>query len=1054
MGDDPKKSAVELATGTAQQFMKLYYERMDTNRHKIGKIYLDNATMSWNGTKQEGVQGVQSFLLEKVPSSEHELHSLDAHPVMDFAVDGQTTVIVQAAGNVKYPSQKPNNSHKTLFLLHKRMNVYRNGTRKPTFVTFTFCSLWEQLRNITSKTLLPNYDDIIICINLVDQMVHLLQLEILEEQLGYPCLQLIMKENIPAHILGTSRMPVHIDLQEKLQLHLLRLYLTIFEKPSIFESFLPCESISKPLFELLSELDENNNNNNINDAMNQNLNFSSKNCVNDLQVINLMKSDSTKISKNSVMPFRFLTKFIHNDKWIGQQARDAMLGCVSLSERVPDLDYYISEYTDFCPVLATGLSALYSSLPRRFSLGNDSCSLTDADIVAHSPLRSFFTNVLDLVHMVFLVPVLGPSLTQSYDEELISATAYCDLCIRATNSHLLGLFLKFLFTSNIEEIPIIDILTQRLQVKNKLSLVTLKLFYSLIDLNCEDVQFWLILKYLVPLSHILPPHRACIIQPDLHSRASEKFLALVPICCQRENSEEQDMNQSRKRSIRLPCCCYTYYLHDARLSVRYNLERTKFWVFPYDGVNPSVKGCNNSYSQECVAEGRRIRYNSILSQSQPNLKKLEQDESKFSRSLDNFTYSYDNWDYSKKEVVKDEEIPVKVLGPFLETLFDRVESMVSNGLTANLLITSIISRLAAYPQPLLKTILLHPDPIFQPWVRNLFKSIMTLKQHIDDTMPSLEGSDEALIEARRYLNNRIHSVDSDNSSLKKSQEIKPRRSLSNTFSSHFSEENPNLVILNYEVQNYAMTAIIMEDWLKELSAIAHEQSVLQKELSFQFDMARTVMLCPRGYYWSFLSKRAYILGIESSCDDTGAALLDSNGKVLGESLRIQSSSRFGGVIPSIAMGRHARALPQVVDTAMGSTSFSSLRAIAISNQPGLKGLKSKSIEMASGLSQRDQVSDFCAIQLMTDRKLVVSGGVACNKTLRSYIDKIASTYGYDTYYPPPQYCTDNGLMIAWNGIEKMRAGWEMVQPKNALSIQPLPRGGSSTKPWLPKDDTG
>ncbi|XP_040570912.1 tRNA N6-adenosine threonylcarbamoyltransferase, mitochondrial [Lepeophtheirus salmonis] len=366
-------------------------------------------------------------------------------------------------------------------------------------------------------------------------------------------------------------------------------------------------------------------------------------------------------------------------------------------------------------------------------------------------------------------------------------------------------------------------------------------------------------------------------------------------------------------------------------------------------------------------------------------------------------------------------------------------------------------------------------------------------------------------------------------------------------------------------------------------------------------MARTVMLCPRGYYWSFLSKRAYILGIESSCDDTGAALLDSNGKVLGESLRIQSSSRFGGVIPSIAMGRHARALPQVVDTAMGSTSFSSLRAIAISNQPGLKGslamgidyakylsikydvplipihhmeahaltprfiypdltfpylfllisgghcilgvvsqlddfkilgyspdspgealdkvaralklnvldsslkdvsggkciemvalngnpkayefpiplmhkrscnfsfsgLKSKSIEMASGLSQRDQVSDFCAsfqyaigrhicmrlqraleyvdlVQLMTDRKLVVSGGVACNKTLRSYIDKIASTYGYDTYYPPPQYCTDNGLMIAWNGIEKMRAGWEMVQPKNALSIQPLPRGKFGT----------
>eukprot|EP00096_Caligus_rogercresseyi_P003487 TRINITY_DN1657_c0_g1_i1.p1 TRINITY_DN1657_c0_g1~~TRINITY_DN1657_c0_g1_i1.p1 ORF type:complete len:139 (-),score=54.81 TRINITY_DN1657_c0_g1_i1:209-625(-) len=116
MSEDAKKSAIELATSTAEQFMKLYYERLDTNRHKIGKIYLDNATMSWNGSKNDGVSGIQSFLLEKVPSSEHELYSLDAHPVMDFAVDGQTTVIVQAAGNVKYPSQKPKQFTQTFIL--------------------------------------------------------------------------------------------------------------------------------------------------------------------------------------------------------------------------------------------------------------------------------------------------------------------------------------------------------------------------------------------------------------------------------------------------------------------------------------------------------------------------------------------------------------------------------------------------------------------------------------------------------------------------------------------------------------------------------------------------------------------------------------------------------------------------------------------------------------------------------------------------------------------------------------------------------------------------
>merc|ERR1712079_814567 len=59
--------------------------------------------------------------------------------------------------------------------------------------------------------------------------------------------------------------------------------------------------------------------------------------------------------------------------------------------------------------------------------------------------------------------------------------------------------------------------------------------------------------------------------------------------------------------------------------------------------------------------------------------------------------------------------------------------------------------------------------------------------------------------------------------------------------------------------------------------------------------------------------RNLILGIESSCDDTGAAIIDPNTKnVLAESLLKQSHSRLGGVIPTVAMKRHAQALPKVV----------------------------------------------------------------------------------------------------------------------------------------------
>ena len=42
--------------------------------------------------------------------------------------------------------------------------------------------------------------------------------------------------------------------------------------------------------------------------------------------------------------------------------------------------------------------------------------------------------------------------------------------------------------------------------------------------------------------------------------------------------------------------------------------------------------------------------------------------------------------------------------------------------------------------------------------------------------------------------------------------------------------------------------------------------------------------------------------------------------------------------------------------------------------------------------------------------------------------------------PEPKYCTDNGLMIAWNGLEKFRRGLDLVTPENvfgpALDIEP------------------
>ncbi|GJN32097.1 hypothetical protein PR202_gb20571 [Eleusine coracana subsp. coracana] len=53
---------------------------------------------------------------------------------------------------------------------------------------------------------------------------------------------------------------------------------------------------------------------------------------------------------------------------------------------------------------------------------------------------------------------------------------------------------------------------------------------------------------------------------------------------------------------------------------------------------------------------------------------------------------------------------------------------------------------------------------------------------------------------------------------------------------------------------------------------------------------------------------------------------------------------------------------------------------------------------------------------------VVSGGVASNKYVRTRLTHIAEVNGLQLVTPPPSLCTDNGVMIAWTGIEHFVAG--------------------------------
>src|SRR5690606_37952328 len=83
----------------------------------------------------------------------------------------------------------------------------------------------------------------------------------------------------------------------------------------------------------------------------------------------------------------------------------------------------------------------------------------------------------------------------------------------------------------------------------------------------------------------------------------------------------------------------------------------------------------------------------------------------------------------------------------------------------------------------------------------------------------------------------------------------------------------------------------------------------------------------------------YILGIESSCDDTAAAVLH-NGKVLSNVVATQKiHEEYGGVVPELASRAHQQNIVPVVEMALRKAGIDKkqLSAVAYTRGPGLMG---------------------------------------------------------------------------------------------------------------------
>ncbi|MBR3920682.1 MAG: tRNA (adenosine(37)-N6)-threonylcarbamoyltransferase complex transferase subunit TsaD, partial [Oscillospiraceae bacterium] len=98
----------------------------------------------------------------------------------------------------------------------------------------------------------------------------------------------------------------------------------------------------------------------------------------------------------------------------------------------------------------------------------------------------------------------------------------------------------------------------------------------------------------------------------------------------------------------------------------------------------------------------------------------------------------------------------------------------------------------------------------------------------------------------------------------------------------------------------------------------------------------------------------YILGIESSCDETAAAVSKDGREILSNVVATQIAEHrlYGGVVPEIASRRHTENINAVVKEAMEKSglSLSDIDAIAVTYAPGLIGALLVGTSFAKGLS--------------------------------------------------------------------------------------------------------
>lgn len=172
-----------------------------------------------------------------------------------------------------------------------------------------------------------------------------------------------------------------------------------------------------------------------------------------------------------------------------------------------------------------------------------------------------------------------------------------------------------------------------------------------------------------------------------------------------------------------------------------------------------------------------------------------------------------------------------------------------------------------------------------------------------------------------------------------------------------------------------------------------------------------------------------------SVDDAAGEAFDKTAKLMG--LDYPGGPRLSTLAAQGETG-HYRFPRPMTDKPGLNFSFSGLKTFAantIAKEPDDHQTRAN-IALAFEEAVVDTLSIKCrrALTQTGYQNLVIAGGVSANTRLRSSLAEMMTSLGGKVYYPRGEFCTDNGAMIAYAGLQRLKAG-----QADDLGVQGVPR---------------